>query len=80
MQHRLNTWILGVAIVAAAVFFSGVCWHAVEEIHYFKTFYPSSLTVQESLYASLVELIKVILIGLPIGLDAVALIWVFKHR
>ena len=43
-----------------------VSWHSVEEIHYLKTFYPKQFTVEEAFYASGVELIKVILIGLPL--------------
>jgi uncharacterized membrane protein YqhA len=49
-----------IAVIAAA------SWHSVEEIHYLKTFYPTQFTVEEAFYASGVELIKVILIGLPL--------------
>ena len=45
-----------------------VCWHAVEEIHYLKTFFPDSFTVQEAFYASGIELIKTMIIGLPLVL------------
>jgi hypothetical protein len=49
-----------IAVIAAA------SWHSVEEIHYLKTFYPNRFTVEEAFFASGVELIKVILIGLPL--------------
>lgn len=54
------------AIAISLIVFSAVSWHSVEEIHYLKTFYPDHFTVEEAFYASGVELIKVILIGLPL--------------
>ena len=56
--------VIGLAVVAVAA----ASWHSVEEIHYFKTFYPASFSVEEAYYASRVELIKVILIGFPMFL------------
>lgn len=50
---------ISIIVVAA------VCWHSVQEIHYLKTFYPRQFSVQEAFYASLVELVKVIIISLP---------------
>jgi hypothetical protein len=55
---------IGVSILIVAV----VCWHSLEEIHYLKSFYPKSFTVEESFYASGVELIKVFVIGVPLFL------------
>ncbi len=43
-----------------------VCLHSVEEIHYLKSFFPRDFTVEEAFYAAAIELIKVIIIGLPI--------------
>ena len=54
------------AIAISIVVIAAVSWHSVEEIHYLKTFYPKQFTVEEAFYASGVELIKVILIGLPL--------------
>jgi hypothetical protein len=56
----LGVMAIGIAGVAAA------SWHSVEEIHYLKTFYPDDFTVQDVFYASGVELIKVVLIALPL--------------
>ncbi len=56
------------AIAICIVVIAAVSWHSVEEIHYLKTFYPKQFTVEEAYYASGVELIKVILIGLPLFL------------
>lgn len=58
----LSAIAIGIFVIAA------VSWHSVEEIHYLKTFYPKHFTVEEAFFASGVELIKVILIGLPLFL------------
>ena len=58
--------LLGIAI--SIIVITAVSWHSVEEIHYLKTFYPKQFTVEEAFYASGVELIKAILIGLPLVL------------
>jgi CHASE2 domain-containing sensor protein len=50
---------------------SAVSWHSVEEIHYLKTFYPRSFSVEEACYAALVEGIKVALISFPLLLIVV---------
>jgi hypothetical protein len=57
--------LLSLAIVVSMVVVSAVCWHSLEEIHYLKSFYPKSFTVEEAFYASGVELIKVFVIGVP---------------
>ncbi|MFQ5735582.1 MAG: hypothetical protein ACE5GY_01820 [Thermodesulfobacteriota bacterium] len=59
-------YILAAVIILCLVLLSAVSWHSVEEIHYLKTFYPGSFTVEEAFWASLVELIKVHLIALPL--------------
>ena len=55
-----------VAIVVSALVVAAVAWHSVEEIHYLKTFYPGRFTVEEAFYASAVELIKVLIIAIPL--------------
>jgi hypothetical protein len=57
--------LLSLAIVVSMVVVAAVCWHSLEEIHYLKSFYPKSFTVEEAFYASGVELIKVFVIGVP---------------
>ena len=54
------------AITICIIVIAAVSWHSVEEIHYLKTFYPKEFTVEEAFFASGVELIKVILISLPL--------------
>ena len=54
--------------ILGIVIFAAVCWHSVEEIHYLKSFFPKQFSVQEAYYATAIELIKVLIIGLPIVL------------
>ena len=64
--------LLSLAIVVSILIVAAVCWHSLEEIHYLKSFYPKQFTVEESFYASGVELIKVFVVGVPFFL----VIWV----
>lgn len=57
--------LLSLAIGVSILIVAAVCWHSLEEIHYLKSFYPKSFTVEESFYASGVELIKVFVISVP---------------
>ena len=57
--------LLSLAIVMSILIVAAVCWHSLEEIHYLKSFYPKQFTVEEAFYASGVELIKVLVIGVP---------------
>jgi hypothetical protein len=54
-----------VVFISIAIIFA-VCYHSLEEIHYLKSFYPSKFTVEEAFYAAAVELIKVVVIGIPL--------------
>ena len=58
--------VMNAVIAAGVVGFSAVCLHSLEEIHYLKSFFPREFTMEEAFYAAAVELIKVIIIGLPI--------------
>ena len=57
--------LLSLAIVMSVLIVAAVCYHSLEEIHYLKSFYPKQFTVEEAFYASAVELIKVLVIGVP---------------
>ena len=64
---KVNTrTFLNLVILAAVIAFSAISLHSVEEIHYLKSFFPREFTVEESFYAAAIELIKVIIIGLPV--------------
>ena len=65
MKQSWRGLILSVITICIIVI-AAASWHSVEEIHYLKTFYPNQFTVEEAFYASGVELIKVILMGLPL--------------
>jgi hypothetical protein len=65
MRDRWKEFVLALAIVVSLTVVTAVCWHSLEEIHYLKSFYPSSFNVEQAFYASGVELIKVVVIGLP---------------
>lgn len=63
-----QTWrfLILTALAVSFLVVAAASWHSVEEIHYLKTFYPGQFTVEEVFHASGVELIKVILIILPL--------------
>ncbi len=48
------------------IFLSAVAYHSVTEIHYLKTFFPHTFTVEETFFAAIIELIKFIFIVIPI--------------
>jgi hypothetical protein len=65
MKFNRRTF-LNLVIVIGVIAFAAVCIHSVDEIHYLKSFFPADFAVEEAYYASVIELIKVIIIGLPI--------------
>ncbi len=64
MKRTYRVLILS-TIAISIIVVSAVCWHSLEEIHYLKSFYPQQFTVEEAFYASAVELIKIMIVGLP---------------
>jgi hypothetical protein len=79
MIKRTYSVFLIVIIVAGVVIFSAVCWHSVGEIHYLKSFFPKGFNVEGAYYASVVELIKVIIIALPIIMIIGISLYVLRH-
>lgn len=69
-----------IAAVASFVAITAASWHSVEEIHYLKTFYPSRFTVEEAFLAAKVELIKVLLISLPLLIVIAAALYLLRSR
>ncbi len=65
-------------IIISLVIIAAVSFHSVEEIHYLKSFYPHSFTVAESKDAAIVELIKVLLISLPLILIVICGLFLFR--
>ena len=70
--------ILLVFIALAAI--TAVCLHSLEEIHYLKSFFPSSFTVQEALYAAALELIKVVIITIPLVLVIAVCLFIYRQN
>ncbi len=54
------------SIVICMVIIFAVCMHSIEEIHYLKSFFPQQFTVEQAFYASAIELIKIIIICIPL--------------
>ena len=73
--------LLLIALVVLAVAAVGaVCLHSLEEIHYLKSFFPHSFTVQEAFWASAIELIKVIIIAIPLLLVVAVSLFFLRQR
>jgi len=70
--------ILLVFIALAAI--TAVCLHSLEEIHYLKSFFPSSFTVQEAFYAGALELIKVVIITIPLVLVIAVCLFIYRQN
>jgi len=66
-------------IIFGVVIISAVCWHSVGEIHYLKSFFPNRFSVEEAYCASVVELIKVVVIALPIITVIGISLYVLRH-
>lgn len=53
------------AISLSVVFIFAICFHSLEEIHYLKSFFPKTFSLEEAFYASAIELIKILIISIP---------------
>ena len=69
---------IAIVVIGCLVVIAAVSWHSVEEIHYLKTFYPETFTVEEAYYASKVELVKVAIISLPLVVVIMAGLFLLK--
>lgn len=71
--------ILCATTILGVVLFSAVCWHSIDEIHYLKSFFPKQFNIQEAYYAAAIELIKVMIIGMPIVLIISVSLYFWRH-
>ncbi len=72
--------ILLVLLVALALAtLAAVCLHSLEEIHYLKSFFPPTFTVQEAFYAAALELIKIVVIALPLVLVVAVCLFFWRY-
>ena len=63
----MNNKHLGIGlIIISVIIIAAVAYHSVQEIHYLKSFFPTSFSVEQAKDASIIELVKVILIALPL--------------
>ena len=77
---KTNTLLL-LLLLAALLFLGAVCYHSVDEIHYLKSFFPHQFTLQEASDAAIVELVKIIIIAIPlIVLITVCLVFLKKEK
>jgi hypothetical protein len=77
---KLAKWfsVAPAALAFAAV--TAVCLHSLEEIHYLKSFFPPDFTVQEAFYAAMIELIKVMIIAIPLILVIAIALFFLRFR
>ncbi len=68
MVMKKSRILLSGILVICILIIAMVSFHSVQEIHYLKSFYPDHFSVSEAAYAAVVELIKVLLIALPLVL------------
>jgi hypothetical protein len=65
-MHKRKYILPALAIIISLGIITAISLHAIEEIHYLKSFYPKSFTVEQAMQASVVELVKTVLGGLPL--------------
>jgi hypothetical protein len=66
VMHKRKYILPALAIIISLGIITAISLHAIEEIHYLKSFYPKSFTVEQAMQASVVELVKTILGSLPL--------------
>jgi hypothetical protein len=79
MKNPYSGIIFSITILGIVVF-SVVCWHSIEEIHYLKSFFPRQFNMQEAYYAAAIELVKVMIIGMPIVLVISVCLYFWRHK
>jgi len=67
-------------IIVAVVFLSAVSYHSIEEIHYLKSFFPSTFTVEGAKDAAIVEAVKIFIISVPVFLVVLVCMFYLKRK
>ena len=80
MRFSLLRILLIVVVLLAVGAITAVCLHSLEEIHYLKSFFPPLFTVQEAGFAAVLELIKVVIITIPLVLVTVVCLFFYHHH
>jgi hypothetical protein len=78
-MNRVASVSIAVVIMVAMLFLAGVCWHSVGEIHYLKTFYPTTFSMDQAYEASMIEVIKVAIISFPVVVAIMVGLYVLKN-
>ena len=78
-MNKVTSVSIAVIMGAGLIFLCAVCWHSVGEIHYLKSFFPATFTVEQACLASVVELIKVAIISLPVIVGMSLGLYVLKN-
>ena len=63
MKNKTNLFVF--IIIFSIIVVGAAAYHSVGEIHYLKSFFPREFSVQEAKDASVVELVKVVIITIP---------------
>jgi hypothetical protein len=79
MTAKYRTILIAFVILAFAGI-TAICLHSLEEIHYLKSFFPRTFSVQESCYAGVLELIKVAIITFPLLLLIALCLYFLRRR
>jgi hypothetical protein len=69
-------WVISLSVI----FIFAICFHSLEEIHYLKSFFPQTFTVEQAFYASAIELIKILIIAMPFLLVIVLGLFFLQNR
>jgi ABC-type sugar transport system permease subunit len=72
--------IMVLIISVSLVFLFAVCFHSLEEIHYLKSFFPQTFTMEQAFYASVIELIKIAIIAVPLVVVIYIGLFYLKNR
>ncbi|MCG6970362.1 MAG: hypothetical protein LJE85_11395 [Gammaproteobacteria bacterium] len=72
--------IMVLIIFVSLMFLFAVCFHSLEEIHYLKSFFPQTFTMEQAFYASVIELIKIAIIAVPLVVVIYIGLYYLKNR
>ena len=79
MTPKLRILLIALILLSLCAI-TAICLHSLEEIHYLKTFFPRNFSVQEAFYAGALELVKVIIISIPLVLLIMVCLSLIKDR
>lgn len=79
-MKRVRFWRIAAILILLGLY-GAAAWHSLEEVHYLKSFFPSRFTVRDACFAAWVEVAKLAILGLPLGLAVLVLVlWPGRER